>query len=390
MKIAYFTHYFPPVGFAASVNTFEIVRRLAMRGHQLLVYGQPTFRGGITKSWALYAKDWLPDLKVHYSIPTPLLLSVTVPHIFNLLTAMKGEYDLVITQFHAFHLASFPGYAVKALRKRPWIVKVQDLMLDPSLPSPILEKMFTVAYYRTFLNVLSKKADKTLVLTNRLKHLLETQGIPPERVAVMPHGVDTNLFSPSKSKEQSRTSKNILYIGSMRPQYGLEDLVRAFALLKPNRDLRLILIGQGPDRTRLSDLTRKLGLERNVEFLDYVPHGSLPEIIRRAYVTVGPLRSSLANYYTIPTKALEYFACEKTIVSTEVAEDVLIDGQTGLVMKKTTPESLAEKLSYLIEDEKLAATLGKNARQLVVEKFDWEKIIDSLERELREATAPRF
>lgn len=385
MKIAYFTHYFPPAGFAASVNTYEIVKRLAVRGHKLLVFGQPTFRKGAIQSPAQYAKSWPQNLKVYQALPTPLPLSVTIPHIYNLFKAMKHEYDLVITQFHAFHLASLPGYVIKALRKKSWVIKVQDLMLDPSLPTPVLEKMFTLLYYSAFLRVLGKKADKILVLTSRLRRLLEDQGYTPKSIAVMPHGVDTKLFSPSTSEAQLESGKAILYIGSMRPQYGLDSLIRAFALLKPDTSLKLILIGHGSERSRLIELTRKLGLEKNVDFRSYVPHEALPEVIRKAYVAVGPLRPSLANYYTIPTKALEYFACGKTMVSTEVSEEVLIDGYTGLVLKKTTPESIAQKLSSLIEDKKLTTRMGKNARQLVVEKFDWEKIIDNLEKELKEA-----
>lgn len=384
MKIAYFTHYFPPVGFAASINTYEIVKRLAARGHELSVFGQLTFRKGTVQSSSQFAQTWPKNLKVYYSMSTPLPLSVTVPHILNLFKAMRHEFDLTITQFHAFHLASLPGYIIKTLKKKPWIVKVQDLMLDPSLPTPLLEKMFTQLYYRNFIKSLGKKADRILVLTSRLKRLLEGQGYPPESIVVMPHGVDTKLFSPTISRTETEAEKTILYIGAMKPQYGLDRLIRAFSLLKPASTLRLTLIGQGSDQTRLMELTRKLGLEKNVEFKSYVPHESLPKVIQKAYVTVGPLRPSAANYYTIPTKNLEYFACGKTIVSTEVSEDILIDGQTGLVLRTTTPESIAQKLSNLIEDEKLTKSLGKNARQLVEEKFDWEKVIDNFEKVLEE------
>jgi len=384
MRIAYFTHYFPPAGFAASVNTYEIVRRLAMRGHKLLVFAQPTFRKGAVQPMTQYAEGGPQNLEIHQSLPTPLPLSVTVPHILNLTESMKYQFDVVITQFHAFHLASFPGYVLKVLEKKPWVVKVQDLMLDPSLPTSLFEKMFISLYYhRAFLGFLGKKADKIMVLTSRLKSLLEGLGFDSKRLTIMRHGVDTGLFCPSGSESQSELTKAILYIGSMRAQYGLDSLIKAFGILRPTESLKLILIGQGPDRNRLMELTRKLKLEKDVEFYSYVPHDALPKVIQKAYVTVGPLRPSLANYYTIPTKALEYFACGKTIVSTAVCEEVLIDGYTGLVLETPTPKGIAEKLSILIEDEKLNASMGRNARQLVLEKFDWERIIDGLETELQ-------
>ena len=384
MRIAYFTHYFPPAGFAASVNTYEIVRRLAMRGHKVLVFAQPTFRKGVVQPMTQYREGLPQNLEIHQSLSTPLPLSVMVPHILNITKSMKYDFDLVITQFHAFHLASFPGYVIKILEKKPWVVKVQDLMLDPSLPASLFEKMFISLYYhRAFLGFLGKKADKILVLTGRLKRLLEGLSFDSKRLTIMRHGVDTRLFSPSDSESKSELVKEILYIGSMRAQYGLDSLVKAFGLLRSTESLKLILIGQGPDRNRLMELAKNLRLEKNVEFHNYVPHDALPKVIQKAYVTVGPLRPSLANYYTIPTKALEYFACGKPMVSTEVCEDVLVDGYTGLLLETSTPEDIAEKLSSLIEDEKLTASIGRNARRLVMEKFDWEKIIDNLETELQ-------
>ncbi len=383
MKIAYFTHYFPPAGYAASVNTYEIVKRLAARGHQMLVFSQPIFSKGTIPSSSQYKGSWPANLEVYPSLPTPLPLSVVVPHAVNLLEAMKHEYDLVITQFHVFHLASLPGYVIKTLRKKPWIVKVHDLNPDPSLLRSVPEKMFSCLCYGALLNILGRKADRILIQTSRLKRVLEECGHASNKIAVIPHGVDTKLFSPATSETSSESSRTILYIGAMRPQYGLDRLVKAFALLEPTPNLRLTLIGDGPERPHLEELAKKLRVQERIDFQGYIAHDSLPEVIRNAYITVGPLLPTPANYYSIPTKVLEYFACGKTIVSFELSRDILIDGRTGLVVKETTPESIAEKLSNLIYDEKLTETLGRSARQLIEEKFDWEKIIDKLEKELQ-------
>lgn len=387
MKIAYFTHYFPPAGYAASVNTYEIVRRLAARGHQLLVFSQPIFSKGTIPSSFQHKGNWPAKLEVYPSLPIPLPLNIVIPHAINLLKAMKHEYDLVITQFHVFHLASLPGYVIKTLRKKPWIVKVHDLNPDPSLLRSVPEKIFACVCYGALLNILGRKADKILIQTNELKRVLEECGHAPNKIAVIPHGVDTKLFSPATSKTSSESSRTILYIGAMRPQYGLDRLVKAFALLEPMPNLRLMLVGDGSERPHLVELAKKLRVQERLDFREYIAHDSLPELIRNAYITVGPLLPSPSNYRVIPTKVLEYFACGKTIVSSELSRDILIDGRTGLVAKTATPESIAEKLSNLIYDEKLTKTLGRNARQLVEEKFDWERIIDKLEKELQDVVS---
>ena len=384
MRILFFVHYFPPAKFAASVNTYEIVRRLADRGHEIIVLSQPTFsmqtaQGGKKN---ILGGTWPTNIKVYTSIPSPLPLSVTIPHFLNAFKSLRHDYDLAITQFHPFHCASYAGFFVKTFKKKPWIVKVQDIVLDPSIPTPFIEKIFTYSCYNLFLNFLGKNADRLLVTTNELREFLKEKGYSSEKALVMPHGVDTRLFSPPRQKQETDFNKSFLYVGAMRPQYGLEKLIKASTVFRHDKEFELVMIGDGSERPYLMELTRKLKLQSKVVFYNYVPHKLLPKFIRHAYATLGPLRACLPNYYTLPTKILEYFACGKTTLSTRVSEDILQDGRTGIVLKSTTVKSITDALVMLMEDEKLIMTLGKNAFRLVSEKFDWKKIIDQFEKEI--------
>ncbi len=167
------------------------------------------------------------------------------------------------------------------------------------------------------------------------------------------------------------------------PEDGLSCLVKAFSLLEDQKELNLTLIGDGPERVKLIELVKKLNLEQKVIFYRHVPYQSIPQFVRESYLGVGPLRLSSINYYTIPTKILEYFACGKPVVSSPVSRDILADESTGFVVKEVSPRNIAEKLSIMIEDEKLTHSMGKKARDLVVERFDWEKIIDQIDKEIR-------
>jgi len=234
-----------------------------------------------------------------------------------------------------------------------------------------------------FLRDVGKKADKLLVLTRELQNLLQAYGYPPDKIVVSPNGVDTKLFSPPASKRGCSDKKTLLYIGSMMPQYGLSNLIKAFSLLNQEKQLSLTLIGDGSERLKLIELAKKLDLEQKVIFYRHIPYKLIPQFIRESYIGIGPLRLSPINNYTIPTKIIEYFACGKPVVSSPVSKDILIDKSTGFVVKDVSPRNIAEKLSFMIEDEKLTHDMGKKARQLVVERFDWEKIIDQIEKEIR-------
>jgi len=296
-----------------------------------------------------------------------------------------------------FHLASYAGFLSKTLGK-PWVVKVHDMIFDPVLPWSVSEKafinscyqLFVRASYGLFLRGVGKKADKLLVSTRELQNLLQAYGHRPDKVVVSPNGVDTKLFSPPVSKRNCSDKKTLLYIGSMRPQYGLLNLVRAFSLLNQEEQLSLTLIGDGPERLKLIELAKKLDLEQKVIFYRHIPHKLIPQFIRKSYIGIGPLHLSPINYYTIPTKIIEYFACGKPVVSSPVSKDILIDKSTGFVVKDASPKNIAEKLSFMIEDEKLTHDMGKKARQLVVERFDWERIIDQIEDEIRTLEPHRF
>ena len=385
MRIAFFVHYFPPAKFAASINTFEIVKRLAGRGHEMIVFSQPTFTEGTVqrRSGGFERIRWPVNVKVYPSFGTTVPLSVTIPHFWNTFNALKRECDLVITQFHPFHCASYAGFFMKVLRGKPWLVKVQDLVLDPLIPSPLIEEIFTHACYRIFLEVLGKSADKMLVTTNELRSFLKEQGYDLDKSVVFPHGVDTKLFSPANHEQKYVSKKTFLYIGTMRPQYGLEYLIKALASLRRLRELELVLIGDGPERPYLMELTKKLDLGSKVTFHKFVSHDAIPDFIRNSYATLGPLRACLPNYYTIPTKILEYFACGKTTISTRVSEDILVNRRTGIVLKSTSVKDIVDSLLMLVEDEKLTASLGKNARQLIESNYTWEKTIDILEKEIK-------
>lgn len=383
MRVAYVTHYFPPATFAAAINTYRIVKGLLERGHEISVFSPRTY-SPYTASLSEETTRWPSQLNVYRSPHTPLILSTTIPYIFCILKALKCQCDLTITQFHLFHMASFTGLPLKVLRGRPWIVKIHDMIPDSSLPAPILEKIFEAACYGFFFRNIGKKADKLWVLTKELRSLLVENGCALDKIAVIPHGVDVKKFSPSVSKSSFMDKKNILYTGSMMPEDGLDYLVRAFSILNKKEELNLVLVGDGPQRLKLMQLVKVLDLEHRVTFYRRVPHDLIPNFIKRAYITVGPLRFSPLNNYTIPTKLLEYFACGKPVVCSPVSKDILMNGFNGFVVKEITPENIAKKFSALLDDEKLASKMGRNARQLVVERFDWEKIITQIEKEIEE------
>ena len=150
MKIAYITHFFPPTGFAAAVNTFRMFKGLADRGHKLLVFC-PSVVSKYAAGFELQNENMFYPFDVYYSLPTPLPLSVVIPHVFNSLKVLRHQYDMLITQFHLFHLASYTCLPLKALKGKPWLIRVHDMIPDSTLSSDVSDKGFVNYFYGIFL-----------------------------------------------------------------------------------------------------------------------------------------------------------------------------------------------------------------------------------------------
>jgi glycosyltransferase involved in cell wall biosynthesis len=101
----------------------------------------------------------------------------------------------------------------------------------------------------------------------------------------------------------------------------------------------------------------------------------LPDFLAAADIAVVPRPESAG----IPTKLLNYMAAGKAIVSFEKSATILENGKTGRLVAPATAERLAEGILGLLADRNLALELGRNARSLVFERFDWRSIVEQME-----------
>lgn len=382
IRILYLAHYFPPFQGVAGINTYEIVRRLLERGHQVVVVA-PSI---LSRQSALCKKltQTQNRLRIRRSFPLPVHLSLTISHLLDIKETLDEEFDVVVSQCHPFHFASVAGFVTQAIKDRPWVVKVHDFVIDSTMPRPLYEKMYLNSQYHLHLNLMKKYADKVLVHCHELQHFLVREaGFSTDKISLNPNGVDMKLFKRANGNKETK-EKVILYIGSMFAEDGLDVLIKGFALLRPNPWLRLVLIGDGPDKGRLKEMVTAAGLVDQVSFQSNVPHDLMPDIIKSSYVAIGPLHSTIENYFAIPTKILEYFACGVPVISCKVSSDVLVDNYTGLVLSNPTPKEVAERISLLASNEELAKRLGSQAHEVIVNKFQWDVVINSLENELEE------
>lgn len=223
-----------------------------------------------------------------------------------------------------------------------------------------------------------RRADRILVLTDRLRDELVADGLDGDRIRVVPSGVNPALFG--EASYVPRGGRCILFLGRLHPQKGVDTLVRAMADLP---DAQLVLAGDGPDRAQLERLAVQLGVRDRIRFLGFVGHDAVPKLFRSADVFVMPSR-----YEELGTAIIEAMACGLPVVASRTGgiPDLVEDGHTGLLTPPGDPVALAEALGRVLSDVDLAVALGCAARERST-AYRWPALANRVLQTYREVVA---
>lgn len=210
---------------------------------------------------------------------------------------------------------------------------------------------FIWVYLRWFYN----QADTVLTPSSAYREELIANGIAPHKVLVMPHGVDTDRFTP---RDWSRNGDvfNLLYVGRISQEKGLDVLADAFRKL--NRpDVHLTIVGDGPYRTELMQEMADL----DVTFPGYIEGQDLIDAYHSSDLFVFPSTTD-----TFGCVILEAHASAVPTIVTDVGgpRDIVIPGETGVVIPGHDVEALREAIASML-DRSLLMKMGARAREMV-------------------------
>jgi glycosyltransferase involved in cell wall biosynthesis len=204
-----------------------------------------------------------------------------------------------------------------------------------------------------------------------ISHYCRSQAMiwaPPERwdrLHIVHCGVDPQGYEPVTHEGEG---KRLLFVGRLAKVKGLVVLLEALAAMHARRpDLRLALIGDGPDRSRLERSAVDLGVKQQVQFLGYKSHEEVQAELRKADVFV---MASFAE--GVPVVLMEAMATGLPVVATRVAgvPELVDDGVSGFITPPGNPDKLAEKIEGLIADHALRTKFGRVGREKVEQEFN--------------------
>jgi glycosyltransferase involved in cell wall biosynthesis len=183
-------------------------------------------------------------------------------------------------------------------------------------------------------------------------HLAALAGLPPGRVEVAFVGAEERLFVPGWSPPELFT---ILFVGKLIPLHGLETVLAA---ARATPDLQFRLVGSG----QLEHLARER--PANVDWVPWVEYERLPAELHRAGCALGIFGTSGKAGRVVPNKAFQALACGTPLVTgdTPAARELLVDGESALLVPTGDPGALAVALRRLTGDPELAHRIGAAGR----------------------------
>jgi glycosyltransferase involved in cell wall biosynthesis len=217
--------------------------------------------------------------------------------------------------------------------------------------------------------------------------------VPGAEVRTIPFGaaLDADNGGAVPRERQPGDPFQLLFVGRLVERKGVHVLLEAVAALKEEPDLRLVVVGEGPERAALTGIAERLGIADRVEFTGPISREELRTRYSRCDAFVLPaIRDSKGDVEGLGVVLIEALLQGKPVIASESGGivDIVRDGDTGLLVPSGDSAALAEAIARYIDDPDLAAGLAGNGRAHVLREFSWTTITDRLVEVYGELAGP--
>lgn len=376
------------LGSGGSTHAHEVARHLQAGNHHVVVVCRRPQAGGPTRTvvrnvqlyrlfswdsvWYARARVAKPEVAALLRRAAPIFfLWRSLVHLVGLLRFVaRDDVDIV---YERSSKATNAATLVSVLCRKPLVLEVND-------------HLFTQLSLQRARRIVTPAAE---MIPARFR----------SKVVALDWGVDTERFHPHVDGEPARRAcglsdeRVLLFVGSGLAWHGLEDMIRAATIVHRAEDgVVLVVVGGGTHIDRYRREVDDRGVSSSFRFTGAVPHQDVPSYVAAADVTLAPYNSELAEHgqrrFASPMKVLEYMACAKPVVVTDVgnARGFVEDGRSGLVVPADAPDALADAILRLLRSPDLRARLGASART-EAERHSWAEHCARLEEAFRRARA---
>ena len=381
MRILLVNYEYPPLGGGAGQATASLAREFAAAGHEPLVLTSRFADQPALEEVAGVRIQRVPVIRRRADRCTPPeMLTFLLSASAAALGSVRAWKPDVVIAF--FGVPSGPvGLLLRLASRVPYVVSLRGGDVPGFQP-------YDLAFFHKLLGPLIRllwKNASGVVANSAGLQSLARRFAPEMEIAVIPNGVDAQAFHPASAPSDTARPVQLLFVGRVVFQKGLDVLLRALAMLPSSLDFHLEIIGDGDQREPLTAEIRRLGLEQKITFSGWCDRTAIAARYRQADVFVFPSRDE-----GMPNVVLEAMASSLPIVATAIAgnEDLVREGENGCLVPPEDATALAAALTRLIEQADLRRTMGRASRAIVEREYTWQRVAACYLNLLREKCAP--
>lgn len=394
MRILVVSQYFPPDMGAPAGRFHDFAQQWIARGHEVtVVTGLPHFPAGeihpeyrrcvyrtesvdgvtVKRCW-LYSRAGRGGRPLAYAT---FLLSASLRVLFD-----RGlGYDVVVATSPPPSVG-VPGILAAWRKRVPMVLDIRDIWPEAIVQSGRLKNPLLIGLFEGTARFLYRAADRISTVTEGWKERLVEVGVPGEKIAVLPNGVDVQAFDAQSHEALPKAFDGLepdarwfTYAGILNSPQGLDIVLDAFARLRDRdpeayKSSQLVMVGEGPREADLKAQQAQLGLDR-VLFVPRQPRSAVFSLLRRSFAVLVTLRPR-KDTSTVPSKLYESLASGRPVLFQGAGEgaETLRQAGGGAVVTPGEPDALADAmLAYLSEPGRADAD-GTRGRAFVEREFD--------------------
>ena len=350
----------------SGVVATELGLALARRGYQVhFIAHQLPFR----------LREFSSNVFFHEAVTTTYPVFDQAPYNLALTTKMvevAENYGLDLVHVHyAMPFAASAYLARELLRPRHLGVVTTlhgtDITVVGVQPSLFRVTQFTI-----------QSSDRLTAVSRFLKERTEESFGITRPIEVIYNFVDARVFTPGRrpslrlAPPQARV---LMHASNFRPVKNIAAVIKIFAEVRKERDSKLVMVGDGPEKPAAEQLARELGVQRDVLFLGN--QDCMEELLPLADVFLLP--SSSESFGLV---ALEAMSAEVPVVASNIGgiPEVVEHGVTGFLHDPSSIDGFVSSILRLLNNDRLRRTMGRRGRQVARERFDVEQIVDQYVR----------
>jgi teichuronic acid biosynthesis glycosyltransferase TuaC len=327
------------------------------------------FRTRLLPRWSRYAdipfREYRHNVEIFHPrypviprvgmVVSPALLAAGTVSLAKSLHSLDQGFDLI--DAHYFYPDGIAAISIAQKLGVPVVITARgtDINQIPghTLPKRMIQRAIA-------------QANGLIAVSSALKDALVDLGAPPDKVQVLRNGVDLDLFYPADRAEARRafglTHPTLLSVGHLIGRKGHDRVIEALCNLP---EFELLIVGDGPEHRRLSQLIERNGLGARVRMLGSIPHTKLPILYSAADALV--LASSREGWANV---LLESMACGTPVIASNIwgNPEVVNAPEAGVLMRENTPSGIVEAVRNLFQNLPTRVAVRQYA-----EGFDWEE-----------------